>query len=203
MGTRGTIGFYKNGKGKITYNHFDSYPEGIGKDILEEIRGVPIEKLNEIFDGIKLIKNEDKKPTKEEIKKYQKYSNASVGGQGTGNKEVITYYQLLRNLQGTLKPYIEGKVKLLIDNENFLKDSLFCEWSYIINLDENVLEVWQGFQTKNQNNRYKFTQEEIKKEKKIESGHEPYYNCALIKTYPLDNLPSERTFLEDLEEDEE
>ena len=201
MGTRGAIGLFKGGKGKITYNHFDSYPEGTGKDILKEIRGFSVEQIKKAFDNIRLVCDSEAKPTKEEIKEYQEYSNTQVGG----SKE-ITYYQLVRELQGTLKPYIEGKVKIMIDNENFLKDSLFCEYAYIVNLDKEVFEVWVGFQKEPQENRYKHTKAEIqkeinwwKKERKIDFKMD-YFNCKLIKEYPLNKLPTEKQFLKDLVE---
>jgi len=190
MGTRGAIGLFKGGKGKITYNHFDSYPGGVGKDILKEIKGFSVEQMKKAFDNIKLIGDSESKPTKEEIKEYQEYSNAKVG-ESMDNTKINTYYQLLRELQGTLKPYIEGEVKIMIDNENFLKDSLFCEYAYIVNLDKEVLEVWVGFQKEPQENRYKIT--------KSDGG---YFNCKLVKEYPLNKLPTEKQFLKDLAEKE-
>jgi len=33
MGTRGAYGFRKNGIDKVTYNHFDSYPEQLGESL--------------------------------------------------------------------------------------------------------------------------------------------------------------------------
>lgn len=33
----------------------------------------------------------------------------------------------------------------MADSATFLKDSLFCEWAYIINLDTEELEVYEGF----------------------------------------------------------
>ena len=35
MGTRGLWGFRKDGKDKLTYNHFDSYPDCLGHTIVE------------------------------------------------------------------------------------------------------------------------------------------------------------------------
>lgn len=198
MGTRGVIGFYKNGVTKVTYNHFDSYPEETGKNILKELRyfiiqQLDIEKIKKNFYKIKLIKDSEKQPTKEEIKKYKKFCNTSVGSQGMNNKDIKTYYQLLRNLQGTLKSYLDGEVNLMIDSKEFLKDSLFCEWGYIVNLDKEVFEVYKGFQTKPQKNRY------YTKEAKDSQGE--YYNCALVKEYSLNNLPNENDFINDLRED--
>jgi hypothetical protein len=205
MGTRGAIGFFKGKKGKITYNHFDSYPEGVGVKILDEIRGFSVKEMKKAFNHITLITNEDKKPTKKEIEGLKKWSDPSVGG-SSDNQEVKTYYQLLRNVQGTLKPYLTGEVNLMIDNEKFLKDSLFCEWAYIINLDKEVLEVWEGFQKKPQENRYKETEKELKKESDWWAKERPtanwkkdYYNCALVKEYPLKDLPTKKQFLKDLE----
>ena len=34
MGTRGALGFKINGEYKVTYNHFDSYMEGLGKEVI-------------------------------------------------------------------------------------------------------------------------------------------------------------------------
>lgn len=38
MGTRGTWGFVADGDEKLTYNHFDSYPDGLGVDVLDALR---------------------------------------------------------------------------------------------------------------------------------------------------------------------
>jgi len=205
MGTRGAVGLFKGGKGKITYNHFDSYPDGAGKDILKEVKGTAVEQMKKAFDDIKLVSDS---PSKAEIKEYQGYSNAGVG-ESMSNTEVHTYYQLLRGIQGTLEPYLNGKVKLMIDNESFLKDSLFCEYAYIVNLDKEVFEVWVGFKKEPQENRYKHTKEEIqeeidwwKKERNMDHTME-YFNCALVKEYPLSKLPSEKKFLKDLVDKEE
>ena len=208
IGTRGAIGLFKGGKGKVTYNHFDSYPDGVGKEILREVKEFSVEQMKKAFDGLKLVSDSQEEPTPKEIKEFEQYSNAGVGEVMT-NTEVHTYYQLLRNLQGTIEPYLNGQVKLMIDNEDFLKDSLFCEYAYIVNLDKEVFEVWVGFQKQPQENRYKHTQEEIqkeidwwKKERQIDHTKE-YFNCKLVKEYPLSKLPTEKKFLKDLEDKEE
>ena len=33
----------------------------------------------------------------------------------------------------------------MIDNKEFMGDSLFCEYAYILNLDNNYLEIYKGF----------------------------------------------------------
>ena len=39
MGTRGAIGWSKGGVTKVTYNHFDSYPDGLGLDVVKYLKG--------------------------------------------------------------------------------------------------------------------------------------------------------------------
>jgi len=90
---------------------------------------------------------------------HKQFSNIRVSEQSLDD-----WYCLLRNVQGELKPYINGSIQHLIDSQDFIKDSLFCEWGYIINLDDNVLEVWRGFQKEPQNNRYSINVDEVKKD---------------------------------------
>lgn len=54
MGTRGAIGFYKDKNEKVCYNHFDSYPTGLGEDLISYLKGKTINELNSICDDIKL-----------------------------------------------------------------------------------------------------------------------------------------------------
>jgi hypothetical protein len=42
----------------------------------------------------------------------------------------------------------------MMDSSEFLADSLFCEWAYIINLDTEILEIYKGFQKKVGKGRY-------------------------------------------------
>lgn len=172
MGTRGIYGLRKNGKDKLTYNHYDSYPEGLGKDILTFIAENK-SKLNEVYDNIILV-NEDTTPTQEQIEACKEYTNLSVSEKSTDD-----WYCLLRNTQGYLTPYLNGKL-YMINNEDFIKNSLFCEYGYIINLDENVLEFWVGFQTTpTQDNRY--GTETIEKDY-------GYYPCKNVLNIPLEEI---------------
>jgi len=147
MGPRGAYGFRYNNTDKVTYNHFDSYFSGLGKNICMFIKETPIDEMINIFNKIKLV-DANKKATPKQIEHVKKIApeiiNLSVGDGSDFKKN--SFYNLLRESQGNLNFYKKG-LKYMIDNHNFLSDSLYCEWAYIINLDEKVLEVYCGFNT--------------------------------------------------------
>lgn len=122
MSTRGLWGYRKNNEDKLLYNHYDSYPSGLGKEIVEKIKTLGLKGLN---------------------KEYE-----------------------------TLEPN-EGSDTF--DNW-FIYDSLMCEHGYIINLDDNVLEYWEGWQEEPHDSRYQA--------EKVEK----YYPCKLALTFPLNNI---------------
>lgn len=178
MGTRGLYGIRKNNIDKTTYNHFDSYPEGLGADMLKFIRKHSNAALNEFYDNIIMVAP-DAIPTKEEIAHCAEYGfiNLTVSNQSTQD-----WYCLLRETQGNLEILFECDYPYMIDNRDFIKDSLFCEYAYIINLDTNVLEYYEGFQTTPQaGNRYGV---------KEDRG---YYPCKRIAEIPLDVIKNARS----------
>ena len=179
MGTRGFYGFRKNGEDKLTYNHFDSYPDCLGETIVRFCKETSIEEMNEIFDRIVLV-NEGDKSTKAQILECAEYYNGSVS-----NQSIEDWYCLLREAQGNPDVYKHG-LKYMIDNQNFIKDSLFCEYAYIINLDANYLEFYVGFQKEPCDlNRYG-TEED--------NG---YYPCKLVALYPIDPKYMDKHSIED------
>lgn len=83
IGTKGCYGFHRGGVDKLTYNHFDSYPEGLGADIVEFVRQTSVEEMNQIFDRIQMV-NEDKMATPDQVAECHKwYSGAVSTGQPT------------------------------------------------------------------------------------------------------------------------
>ena len=82
MSTRGLYGFRKNGIDKCTYNHSDSYPEWLGREVLEFCATNNIDKLSRLFDNIEMV-SEDSTPTKKQIEicKKEGYINLGVSNQ--------------------------------------------------------------------------------------------------------------------------
>ena len=153
MGTRGLFGFRKNGQDKAVYNHYDSYVEGLGKDFLSFIL-LNREALDGFFEKIHEI-NPRTSPSPEVIDycKEMGWYNGSVSEQSPQD-----WYCLLYGLQG-LKEWqrcIDLKKDVFIENYiHFIKDSLFCEYAYIYDIDTHTLEFYKGFQTEpDEKNRY-------------------------------------------------
>lgn len=194
MGTRGLYGFRKNEQDKTSYNHFDSYPEGLGADVLKFIQNHSVAEMNEFYDRIIMV-NEDATPTDEQKENCRKngFVNLNVSNQSEND-----WYCLLRNVQGYLVDLYKCEFPYMIDNSDFIKDSLFCEYAYIINLDTNVLEFYKGWQHVPQDgNRYG--------EVPDENG---YYPCRLESEIPIEQIQSTKDvneiiskFMSDKEED--
>jgi hypothetical protein len=145
MGTRGAFGFRIDGVDKLSYNHFDSYPNGLGQSIIDQIKEVlATTKLGEMIENVRQIRqiDEDTEPTQEE---RERYAALTDGGVSTGSD----WYAVLRNAQGRVDMLLDGSLDVMTNGNNFVVDSLFCEYAYILDLDTAAdrfcLEFYTGF----------------------------------------------------------
>ena len=175
MGTRGSAGIIYQEKEKLGYNQFDSYPDGLGRRMLEIIAKINNEngweKFKNNFAQLKNIDGSNEITDLEIIEKYSKYANLNVSEQKLSDP-----YCLFRKIQGygwideVYKGYLQDYP---FDNE-FIYNSLSCEYAYIINLDTMKLEFYTGFQKVSQNgNRFG------------EEKRDNYYPCRLVGVFNL------------------
>ena len=180
MGTRGIYGFIIGGAEKIGYNHFDSYPDGLGVSILQELRTGDLEEIKAQAGQLRVITDESKWPTPEQIDEV-------IAKLGTPDGSARDWYWLLRDTQGSLDRTLRSGY--IIDYSDFALDSLFCEWGYLVNFETGFLEVYRGFQReRHEAGRFAMLPEEEAPE---------YYPIKMIAAYSLAELPDQETFLRD------
>jgi hypothetical protein len=176
MGTRGTYGFRIGGQDKLAYNHYDSCPDWLGRNLIEFIRSTSTDGMRKIAQGLILV-DEDSTPTPEQIEKCNQWTDLKVSSQSTKD-----WYCLLREAQGNPDAWKQG-LRFVIDSHEFMGDSLFCEWAYVINLDEETLEIYKGC-NENPNAPGRYTSRGHYK------AHDRtvFYGVALIRTIPLTEI---------------
>lgn len=198
MGTRHLICVVKNGEYKVAqYGQWDGYPEGQGLGILnfllnEMNRNVFEKKLSELT----FLTDEEKKQRWIDFGIDIEKCNGLVLWEDARRFNKM-YPENSRNTGSDILGIIQNSNKSLklINSIDFAKDSLFCEWAYVIDLDKNLFEVYEGFNKKPLSPKERFYSDK---------NSEGYYPIKLVATFSLDNLPTEKEFLAcfDLEDEE-
>lgn len=208
MGTRGAFGVIINEQEKIGYNQFDSYPDGRGVENLRWLRGAikNMDLLRKLAEDCLLV-DEDKKPTKAEIKHLAASTNLGVSEQSTDD-----WYCLTRGTHGSIGEMLS--CGYILDSHTFPFDSLFCEWAYIVDLDRHKFDAYKGFQTELPKKgrwagRPTAEEDEVRYARHLEYaskvGREPwekpiseYKAVERVATYSLNRLPTNDNFVKKL-----
>jgi len=176
---------------KLAYNHYDSQPDTLGLKILRELRDV--DNWNVVLD-----RTESLIPISEQRRLGDNTSMAEAEIRRAfpdleyrGDPQ--NFYDLYQPLQGTLQPYLDGKLMFMPDAADFIHDSLHCEWAYIVNLDTNQLETWKGNQLEPDHEDNRMYEEESRYGKEMDRMG--YYPCAMVRSYDLKELPNPGLFL--------
>lgn len=180
MGTRHLIAVQKNNEYKVAqYGQWDGYLSGQGDSILKFFHENDLEafraKVDNCFYGTQEQIDEAYTPytngdgwmTFEQSDEFKK-SKFGYIGRDTGS-EILS---VILNSDGPL---------MLIDQIDFAKESLFCEYAYVIDLDDNVLEVYQGFNKEPLPDSARFTG--------TSRDSSEYQAVKLVASFPLGNLP--------------
>lgn len=201
MGTRNlTAVRFENNWRVAQYCQWDGYPSGQGVSILSFVSStMNIKALKEQLSKVRFLEHEG--VDKEFIESYNKNSPEWSNDPDNRTDEQKHWWEtyMHRNIgSGILATIVESNdEEMILDNRiSFAGGSLFCEWAYVINLDDNTLEVYEGFNKEKIESGW-FSGDEFKDD---ESEYEP---VKLVKTYSLDNLPDSDTFVSDLESEDE
>ena len=191
MGTRHLIAVQKDGEYKVAqYGQWDGYLDGQGQKILDFFSDVDLHefrtKVDNCFFG-----------TQDQIDEaYAPYTNGD-GWMTMEQSNAFKKSEFAHLSRDTGADILDVILKsngplMLIDQIDFAKDSLFCEYAYVIDLDKDILEIYQGFNKEPLPENARFTGD----------GRDGYFPVKLVASYQLENLPENFDELL-VEEDEE
>lgn len=172
MGTRNLTCVVYQGEYKISqYGQWDGYPSGQGATALTFLQSWDREKFTQ--------QSKDGWVTMEEAERLKEGHPEWDRDMGAG---VLQFVQ-----------DCPDEVIYLNQDPAFAGDSLFCEWAYVIDLDKNTFEVYEGFNKipLNKNDRFYF----LSDGKLTTEDTDTYYPVALKAEFSLNNLPFLPTFL--------
>ena len=153
---------------------------------MEYASQTPLDRMWQAASRIVLVGDETR-PTRDLIERYRKHADL-----GVSTHLLTEWYCLLRKTQGDLFLF-NNDLRHMIDSHQFLADSLFCEWAYIVNLDSEKLEVYRGFnKDPHASGRYS---------RKSVDRHSEFNGVTLIKDIPVSDIQKESidTLIEELE----
>jgi len=183
MGTRNlTIVVLNNTIRVAQYCQWDGYPEGQGKTILSFLKTANLEEFKE---KVAALVEADDNYVKDLWVKCGASPASDFVNMDVSAKFEKDYPQFHRNTGADILSMI-AKAKpgfaVRLDTE-FAADSLFCEFAYVVDLDNSTLEFYAGFNEKplTSEERFFFLQKE--------GGDRGYYPVKLVSTYSLNALP--------------
>jgi len=201
MGTRHIIAAVIDGEYKLAqYGQWDGYPSGQGADILQFLQsdGIYLEQFKNKLRQCTFL-------TEDEIKAAWIQAGASPDadwvGMDVSDKFKELYPQLSRDQGAKVLELIANSFEgLALKNSlDFARDSLMCEYAYVIDFDKNTFEIYVGFNKQSLSKSERFAHLEP-----VEAyDGTKYYPVRHIRTYSLTELPDDVTFLSDLEPEEE
>jgi len=121
MNSQGLIGFRIQKQDKLAYNQSASRPDMLGLKMLNELRAV--DDWNTVRSRIEKLNNlpETQRPgyqdgmLKAELRRHFPDVEFRSG--------TVDYHDLYRSLQGTLRPYLDGRLSCMPDASDFIRDS--------------------------------------------------------------------------------
>lgn len=129
------MAFVVDGETKAGYVHWDSYPSGLGADVLDWLHEVLNEQTGKALTQVRALKvvNDETVPTAEQIEALKQYANTNVS-----SRQLDEWYVLLREAQGnpakTLESgFIYGDTKL----EPY-RSGYFGEYTYVVDFDKRT-----------------------------------------------------------------
>jgi len=203
MGTRNLTLVQLDGKIRVAqYGQWDGYPEGQGKTVHEFLSTADMKRFRKqvaktyyIKDGSPISKKIDRafEAFNNEYNKLKDFDSKKAAAKLTVEQKFL-YTLFTRDTCAKILKVIYTATKEkeipLADNINFSGDSLFCEWAYLINLDNDTLEVYRGFNKEPLTTADRFWTAPL--------DHGEYKQIKLLRTFNLKRLPKVENYIKEL-----
>lgn len=182
MGTRHLTMVVSNKETKVAqYGQWDGYPEGQGVTVLEFLQSCDIDLFRSKVNNLHWITQEESDAIEKDENWTQKYPHLSRDA-GAQILNAIQYGEIRK--RGTAQ---KCTVDFLVNSEDFINESLFCEYAYLIDLDKMTFEIYDGFNKSPMQKAERFYSANPD-----ESG---YYPCKHVVTFSLQSIPLVQDFL--------
>jgi hypothetical protein len=185
MGTRHLIAVKLDNDLKVAqYGQWDGYPDGQGVSVLTFLRSLAGDRRDDFASKVRALRW----ATADDLSKAQAEIEAS------GKSVAMTFPEYSRDTSADLLHLIDvGRVTVVKDDRSFAGDGLFCEWAYLVDLDKNTLEVYEGFQQGTVHGYFA----------NYERGGSEYAPVTLRQSFDLSALPTDHEFLAAFSDDSE
>ena len=184
MGTRHLTCVVERREMKVAqYGQWDGYLSGQGQTIVDFISKLTKSGLQKLRQHVRECTWINPK----EVERRLKSAGARDGWMTLDQSKKWTkqYPELSRDTgAGILALILKDGPKQLQDEREFA-ESLFCEWAYVVDLDNEVLEVYEGFQkTKHAKGRFA----SMSRGKDPDGSTSEYFPVKLVKKLPFRNI---------------
>ena len=190
MGTRHLISIYVDGEAKLAqYGQWDGNPGGQGTTIVNFLRGADLDRFKAQVQKARMIGEEERQALWVAAGASPDDDFVSMGRISYRFKKANP--QLSRDSgAGTLGYIMEAEEPLVSgDSTAFAADSLFCEWAYVIDLDEMTFEVYKGFQH-GPHSEGRFADMPYEPPEHRQGRPQEYWPVARVAAFPVEDIPS-------------
>jgi hypothetical protein len=181
MGTRHLIAVVVDDEMKVAqYGQWDGYLDGQGRDVVKFL--TKLSSLARFKEQVRQCTFIDD----EEVEKRWK-SVGAKDGMATMDQSAKfneTWPELHRDTGAKILDLIMAKPRGLTDSSSFAADSLFCEFAYVIDLDNGELEIYGGFVTEG-HAEGRFSKLSVDQEHRGDKKYYPVKPSAVLKIADL------------------
>lgn len=176
------------------YCQWDGYPSSAGVRLLNALNGADLDVIAD---------NARKSSFIDDAKLQMLWRDAGADDSGWVNMDISDTFKKQHPLlhrdtpgAGVIEALKLGPV-ITSDSFNFGRESLFCEWAYLIDLDAGTFQVYKGFNKDapvGPENPW-FTEDQVVRAE-ANSG---YFPVSLVAVYGLNELPTAESLVAQLE----